>query len=393
MKKTRDFLKNSDFFSILNDDELAKIAPFFKSATYASGEMILSEDGAADRLFLVESGTVEIWKNYGDSAAARLAEQSAGSLFGEMALIDDEPRSASVVASSQCSVLYLSKDDFYRLAEEYPSIMFAVLRALSRMIRTSNDSYVESLNNQNRELQQALIDLKTAQKELIRTERFSNLGKLSSLIIHDLRNPLSVIKGYGEMLQVLYDEPEQVREYSKKIVQEAIRLNQFAQELLDYSRGDLRLNWVFTSFPMIFQKLGQYVQKTFERSGIEVQISHEGIRPFYVDEERLMRAILNLCDNARKAMGDGGTLQLTGRQADGQLIITVKDNGTGMSEDVLAHIFEPFYSFSQKGGTGLGMVSVKTIVEAHGGSIRIDSAIDKGTTVTLELPHNEVLPD
>jgi signal transduction histidine kinase len=290
-------------------------------------------------------------------------------------------------------VLFMSREDFYRIAEEYPTIMFAILRALSRMIRTSNNSFIESLNQQNRELQQALIDLKAAQKELIRSERFSNLGKLSSLIIHDLRNPLSVIKGYGEMLQVLHDDPEQVREYSKKIVQEAIRLNQFAQELLDYSRGDLRLNWVFTSFPMIFQKLGHYIQKNLERSGIELKMKYDGPKPFYVDEERLIRAILNICDNAKKAMPEGGTLEIDAHEGEGKLFFVIKDSGMGMSEDVLVHIFEPFYSSSKKGGTGLGMVSVKTIVEAHGGSVQIYSTPGEGTRVTLELPQNEVLPD
>ncbi len=393
MKNTEAFLKNSDFFKVLEDHEIAKISPYFKQAEYRAGDCILSENEAADRLFIVVTGLVEIWKNHGHDDGAKLAEQGTGSIFGEMALIDDEPRSASVIAASDCTLRYMRKEDFYRLAETYPSIMFAVLRALSRMIRKSNDSFIQSLNEQNRELQQALVDLKAAQKELIRSERFSNLGKLSSLIIHDLRNPLSVIKGYGEMMQVLYDEPDQVREYSQKIVQETIRLNQFAQELLDYSRGELRLNWVFTSFPMIFQKLNQYLTKNLEGSGINLQIEHLGNRPFYVDEERLLRAMINLCDNARKAMSEGGDLHIRGVQENGSLELSVADTGTGMSEDVLAHIFEPFYSSSQKGGTGLGMVSVKTIVEAHGGVVRIDSAVTKGTRVTLQLPHNEVLPD
>jgi signal transduction histidine kinase len=393
MKSTVEFLRNSVFFSILEEDELGKIAPYFKSRKFKAGEVILSENDPPDRFYLLKDGSVEIWKNFGDTAATRLAEQGTGSIFGEMALIDEEPRSASVVAASDSTVLFMSREDFYRIAEEYPTIMFAILRALSRMIRTSNNSFIESLNQQNRELQQALIDLKAAQKELIRSERFSNLGKLSSLIIHDLRNPLSVIKGYGEMLQVLHDDPEQVREYSKKIVQEAIRLNQFAQELLDYSRGDLRLNWVFTSFPMIFQKLGHYIQKNLERSGIELKMKYDGPKPFYVDEERLIRAILNICDNAKKAMPEGGTLEIDAHEGEGKLFFVIKDSGMGMSEDVLVHIFEPFYSSSKKGGTGLGMVSVKTIVEAHGGSVQIYSTPGEGTRVTLELPQNEVLPD
>lgn len=393
MKATENLLRRSDFFSILSDEDLQKIAPHFESVEYSGGTVILKENTVADCLYVIQNGSVEIWKNFGTEKAARLAVQTTGHIFGEMALIDDEPRSATVLSAEDSSFLYMHKQTFMDLSEKYPSIMLAVLRALSRMIRTSNDSFIKSLSKQNTELQQALDDLRTTQKELIRSERFSNLGKLSSLIIHDLRNPLSVIKGYGEMLQVLNDQPEQVQEYSRKIVQEAERLNQFAEELLDYSRGELRLRWVFTSLPMIFQKVQQYLEKSLQKTNIEFSISHDGNDPFYVDEGRLIRAIVNLCDNARKAMPRGGSLSIYGRVGEKDIAISIQDNGLGMDKDVLAHIFEPFYSSSQGGGTGLGMVSVKTIIEAHKGVVQINSRVNHGTTVSLVIPRAQVLPE
>lgn len=393
MTEIEQFLHKTEFFRNLSGDEITTISSFFHKAEYSSGMVILHENEPADRFFMVAAGRVEVWKNYGGKSAALLANQTEGSIFGEMSLVDDEPRSATVVAETDCAVLHMSKDDFYSLAESYPSIVFVVLRALSRVIRRSNDSFIESLNKQNVELQDALDNLRSTQKELIRSERFSNLGKLSSLIIHDLRNPLSVIKGYAEMLQVLCDEPQQVREHARKIVSESQRLNRFAQELLDYSRGEIRLNWVFTSFPMIFQKLQQYLGKQLENSSIQIALDYDYAQPFYVDEERILRAILNLCDNGRKAMSDGGTLKIAGTMKNARLCFSVSDSGEGMSEDILSHIFEPFYSSSHRGGTGLGMISVKTIVEAHGGFVRIDSAIGKGTNVTLDMPCTEELPD
>ena len=387
-------LKQSSFFRNLSSDEIEKVAPGFELRKYQKNNIIVHEDEIADCFFIVQSGTVEIWKNYEEKkSSSRLSVKTTGDVFGEMALIDDEPRSATAISTEKTQLLCISKHDFFAIFDKYPQIMFGVLKTLSSMIRMSNDSFISNLSKQNEELHLALVELKTAQKELIRAERFSNLGKLSSLIIHDFRNPLSIIKGYGEMLQVLYSKPEQVQEYSRKIVMEVGRLNQFAQELLDYSRGDIRLNWVFSSLPMIFQKIEDYLAKSYQVLGIELNISYKRKEAFYVDENRLIRAILNICDNAKKAMAEGATLGIQGEIEEKEIVIIITDNGHGMDKNVLAHIFEPFYSSSHKGGTGLGMLSVKTIVEAHGGKVHIESEPNTGTTVRLTLPRNEVLPE
>ena len=388
-----DFLKQSDFFRNLSPEEIQKIVPGFKIHHHKKDDIIVHEHEAADSFYIIQSGSVSVWKNYTKKNKIRLSVQKAGHAFGELAIIDNEPRSATVVAQEPIQLLCMSKHDFFVLCDEHPKIMFGVLRSLSTLVRVSDKNFVANLSKQNEELQHALEELRTTQKELIRAERFSNLGKLSSLIIHDFRNPLSIIKGYGEMLQVLYSSPERVQEYSRKIVQEVGRLNQFAQELLDYSRGDIRLNWVFSSLPVIFQKIDGYLTKGYKDLGIELDISCKGKEAFYVDENRLIRAMLNICDNAKKAMSGKGTIRIEGDTKEESIEITIADDGHGMSKDVLAHIFEPFYSSSHRGGTGLGMISVKTILEAHGGEVCIESAPDTGTTVSLTLPRNEVLPE
>ena len=387
------FLRQSDLFTSLSSEEIQKIVPGFKLHCHQKNDIILRENEIADRFYIVQTGSVEIWKNYHRENAVCLSVQSAGHVFGELALIDNEPRSATAVCAEKSQLLCMKKPEFLVLCDEHPQIMVAVLRILSQMIRLSNDSFISNLSKRNEELQLALDDLKVAQKELIRAERFSNLGKLSSLIIHDFRNPLSVIKGYGEMLHVLHGDPDQVEEYSKKIVQEVDTLNQFAQELLDYSRGDLRLVWVFSSLPMIFQKIDDSLSESYAKLGIQVVISYKGKKAFYVDETRVFRAMLNICDNAKKAMPEGGTLSIHGELSKEHIEITITDDGYGMDKDVLAHIFEPFYSSSKMGGTGLGMLSVKIIVEAHEGEVKIESKPGTGTTVRLRLPCNEVLPE
>ncbi len=104
------------------------------------------------------------------------------------------------------------------------------------------------------------------------------------------------------------------------------------------------------------------------------------------DTERIMRVLQNLAENARKAMGKEGTLEIKGYEEEGNLILEVEDTGEGMEPEVLEHIFEPFYSSSKSGGTGLGMVIVKSIVEAHDGAIDIASTPGEGTRVRIAIP-------
>jgi signal transduction histidine kinase len=109
-------------------------------------------------------------------------------------------------------------------------------------------------------------------------------------------------------------------------------------------------------------------------------------RPVIMDEERMLRVMMNLADNARKAMPSGGTLSMSATSHEETVRFVVSDTGEGMAPEVLDRIFEPFYSKSQSGGTGLGMVIVKNVVEAHQGSLRVESSPKEGTTVTIVLP-------
>lgn len=385
------FLVRLDIFKTFNDKEIRKIVPGFKLIHSQKDDVLVHEDEVANQLYIVKTGSVAIWKNFNKKNAVRLAVQTACHVFGELSLIDDQPRSATAVVLENSQILCLSKKNFLDLCDTHPQIMFSVMKVLSATLRVNNSRFISNLSRQNTELQHTLEKLKETQQELIQAELFSNLGKLSSMIIHDFRNPLSIIKGYSEMLQAFYNKPEQVKEYSKKIVTETVRLNQFAQELLDYTRGDIRLNWGFSSLQMIFQKIEESLARSLRDLDIVLDVSYKGEIAFYMDESRIMRAIHNICDNARKAMPEGGTLHIVGELEGNEIAISITDTGHGMDGKTQANIFKPFYSLSG-GGTGLGMLSVKTVVEAHGGKVVVESSPGEGTTVSLILPYHKALP-
>jgi signal transduction histidine kinase len=343
--------------------------------------VIFREGSEADRFYIVLSGAVEVWKQND-----LLAVHSAGHLFGEMALIDELPRSATVVAREPTRLAYIGRADFQQIIRQNSEVAISIIRSVSDMVRTSNEHFLEGLRARNLELQRANRALREAQEELLRKERLSTLGKFSSLILHDIRNPVSVLRSLAELILLATDDHERVQRNARKIIVESDRLNQLASELLDYSRGDMRLSPTIVHLEEFFEHLRETIEERFRARGIAIHLDIQFPGPAILDENRLLRVFLNLADNAWKAMPKGGELRIRVWKASGTLRAEVSDTGVGMTPEVQARIFEPFFSSSEMGGTGLGMAIVKSIIEAHHGTVSFTSEPNKGTTFRLSLP-------
>jgi signal transduction histidine kinase len=381
MKELAELLKKVYFFRGLTAAELENIHLASHEACFQPGEVIFREGSEADRFYIVLSGSVEVWKQ-----KDLLAVHSAGHLFGEMALIDELPRSATVVAREATRLAYIGRSDFQQIIRQNSSVAISVIRSVSDMVRTSNEHFLDSLRARNLELQRANRALREAQEELLRKERLSTLGKFSSLILHDIRNPISVLRSLAEMILLGTNDKGRVERNARKIIVEADRLNQLASELLDYSRGDIRLNPTIVRLEDFFQRLHEAIEERLQARGITIRLQIEFPGPAILDENRLFRVFLNLADNAWKAMPRGGELGIRVWKSGGTLLAEVSDTGIGMTPEVQARIFEPFFSSSEMGGTGLGMAIVKSIIEAHHGTVSFTSEPRKGTTFRLSLP-------
>ncbi|GAB4222368.1 MAG: hypothetical protein Kow009_14150 [Spirochaetales bacterium] len=382
---TKKLLKTVYFFKDLSDEELETLSQVCERKQYPRGSIVFQEGDKADYFFIIIHGSAEVWKDYFQTQPDLLAIHTAGHLFGEMALVDELPRSATVVARTDLEVLCIFRDDFHSILEKNGRIAISILKSLSAMIRKSNEQFVGGLRQRNLELQQANEELRLAQEELLKNERFTSLGKFSSMILHDIRNPVSVIRSYGEMILLNLEQVDKVKKYATSILKETERLNLLVGELLDYSRGEIRLNLSIVSVHQFFEKLKSYISLGLENAGIEFTIENNVQEPVLMDEARMLRVFLNLTDNSRKAMPRGGRLHIQADSNESHVRFIVEDSGHGMSKEVLSHIFVPFYSFS-KGGTGLGLVIVKNIVEAHEGTIQVESQIKQGTRVEIRLP-------
>jgi signal transduction histidine kinase len=220
------------------------------------------------------------------------------------------------------------------------------------------------------------------QKEAKHKERLSSLGRLSATLAHEIRNPLTIIK--GSALQLLEEKSlgHEEREAAADIIQEVDRLNRLVQSVLESARpASFRLQEVD-----INDLCQDCLAALADSPGLTTEAAWDPrLDRASVDPARLKQVLLNVLLNAREAVSGEGSLRVATRRDDADYIISVSDTGKGISEEDLPNIFDPF--FTQKpNGTGLGLSVARNIVEGLGGTISVRSRVGRGTDVELRLP-------
>ena len=202
------------------------------------------------------------------------------------------------------------------------------------MVRKSNENFVDNLRLRNRELEATNTALQEAQEELLLRDRLSTLGKFSSLILHDIRNPISILRGLAEMILLQGGERDKVDRNAKRIIQEVDRLNRLASELLDYSRGEIRLDMTVANLNEFFLQIIESIEEKFTALNITIKTDISFAGPILFDHQRMYRVFMNLADNARKAMPQGGTFSIAVIKNEKTVTFGVSDTGVGMSAEV-----------------------------------------------------------
>ena len=222
--------------------------------------------------------------------------------------------------------------------------------------------------------------------ERVRGERLATIGRMIATIVHDFRNPMTAIKGYGSLVEGDLS-PERRRQYAHLIVEETDRLGGMIEEILDFTRGErpiLRPRVVPVN--VLADALERLLAPELKSRGVTFrrELDYEG--ELVLDVDRLTRALLNFAANALDAMPSGGTLTLAARREGSRVELIVSDTGVGIPEELQPRLFEPFFTHGKPRGLGLGMSIARKIVEEHGGEVRLASSRDAGTRVTLSMP-------
>ncbi len=230
------------------------------------------------------------------------------------------------------------------------------------------------------------IDKARTAEQMARSEALAAVGRLSAQIIHDFKNPMTIIRGYAQLLEVPAKDEDR-KEYLKIITNQIDRLVGMTQEVLDFSRGETQLDFQTTPIGPLFDQLIATIVPDYEQQGIKVVFNcddHEFEAT--LDTARMTRVFFNLVGNARDAMENKGTLTVTVAPRSPEWIVEVSDTGVGIPPERLEAIFGAFATFDKERGTGLGLAIAKKVVEEHGGKIEVKSTVGEGTTFTVALP-------
>jgi|Deesub1362A_J573_1020465.scaffolds.fasta_scaffold00375_9 PAS domain S-box-containing protein len=225
-----------------------------------------------------------------------------------------------------------------------------------------------------------LTDIKALQEEVRLKERLSQLGEMSAGIAHELRNSMSVIAGYARLLKRNIDEAN--RPSVESILSEIRGMDMVISELLSFAKPTV-LNKTTVDLNRLIEDTASAV--VGDRDSIRLSIKTHDTLMVKADETLLRQAITNLLVNAIESMPDGGMLDVETSLHGEMAMISIRDTGTGIADDIRDKVFLPFFSTKEK-GTGLGLALVQKIIVAHNGRVEFESNVGKGTVFKISLP-------
>lgn len=360
--------------------------------TCAPGELLFHEGDPGDAMYIIRSGMLVIVK--GDwNTPTFLGYRGPGDMVGEMALIEDQPRSASGVALKETTLMRVARDDFQVMLREHPDLGRNILQVMSKRLRTS-DNALHAHNQDTQRLTAQLSTLKNENEQLVEIQRLRE--ETSDLIIHDLRNPLNGILWVLQLLPLTL--PESAWEENRELIESAQascdRMCMLIESLLGVSRmenGEARLERTPVSIPLLAEKITQRMP-VLKRGEITLETDHHPtLPPALADPEILDRVFANLLDNAIKHTPPGGVVKIKTEQQSENILVSVTDTGPGIPPEDRERIFQRFSQTRgekrQRRGFGLGLAFCKLAIEAHGGKIWVEPGDQQvGSKFSFTLP-------
>jgi two-component system NtrC family sensor kinase len=279
-----------------------------------------------------------------------------------------------------------SRDEIGALADEF-NAMTRALTEREQEIGELNRGLERKVQERTAQLEEKNLQLLKAREELVRAEKLADLGTLSAGVAHEINNPLAIIRGNAELLQMSLPVEGDDAEEVETILEQTRRVERIVANLLTFARQGRKQVSRFDPGPLLEEILRQ-VGHQVPLTGIGVQLSLEPALPAMEgDEGQLRQVFTNLVVNGIQAMPQGGTLSVAARHDTEHetLQVTVADSGAGMDQAAREQVFTPFFT-TKASGTGLGLSVSYGIVREHGGTITVESAPGAGTRFLVTLP-------
>ncbi|MFY0546203.1 transporter substrate-binding domain-containing protein [Brevibacillus sp. H7] len=235
-----------------------------------------------------------------------------------------------------------------------------------------------------KELKKRIDDYKKTMDELARKDRLQSLGQLVAGIAHEIRNPITTILSYSQLLPQKYDNPEYREYFSEHVTEEVRRLNKLINDLLDFARQRPPARTEFQLLEVL-KAVQLYFQPMLKEKNIQVRLDVAAPLLVWADPQQIKQVFINLLKNAIDAMNSGGTLDISAKFKQDYIEVIIRDSGEGIDPDDVSKVFEPFFTRKAE-GVGLGLSICYRLMEENAGSIEVRSEKGMGTTVILQLP-------
>jgi len=334
---------------------------------FRKGQVIFREGEDSDALYMIDKGSVEISALIGPRERRVFAIFGQGDYFGEIAVIDSKPRSATATAREPTVVSCISRDKVWRMFAKSPRLLVTMMHGFSHRLREFDRRYLQ---------------------ELFQHERLALVGRFAQSIVHDFHSPLSNI-GFAADLVSHRNATSREKTTANTIIRRQVeRMSGMIGEVLDFTRHSRsRVDLSLTNFPEFIKEMVEELRPECARKSIVIEIKTPLPRiRIPVDRHRLPHVFTNLVRNAIDVMPRGGRIMLSFALSNGDVIIKVEDTGPGISPGISAHLFEPFFTHGKSHGTGLGLSICKRIVEDHKGWIAASNRRGGGAAFTFSLP-------
>ena len=370
-------------FPGIKPSEIEELIANSQVRSYAPGAVLCRENAVEDRFYMILEGEVEVTKVINNSEARLLKTLAPGDFFGEMALIHNAPRAATVTAKTSLTTLELDKTGFDRVLHSSNSVAMAMVSEISNRLRSNDQMAVDDLRLRASELAQAYQKL--AEQDLARREFLSSIA-------HELRTPLMVASGYLQMLQKGLMSGDQLTAGVDTVARNVQQIVSLVNDILFLQEMDL----VLPEFQSVdLNEVANIVMEKYKTKAVERDVNlrfapSPSLPPISGDSKSLERALMALVDNAIKFSPKGGEVEVRLSEREDQVVVSVEDHGIGIQKENLTRIFDRFYHLEKHeddlfGGIGLGLAITRQVIEQHQGSLNVTSKVGKGSTFTIAL--------
>jgi signal transduction histidine kinase len=332
-----------------------------------AGQVIFREEDPGDGLYLVVEGMVEIFASLEKDGKQVLSRVGPGEVFGEMAIIENAPRSAAAMAVEPTKLFFVPREAMLNLIESTPAMAISLMRLVSHRLREFNHQYL---------------------RDVLQAERLSVVGRFTRAIMHDLKNPLNLIGLTAEVAGMPEASPEMRAKASADIRQQVEKITAQITEVLEFADGPTKGKLIpaTMSFREFMRDLIEEFRSQAAQHGVHMVCDNLPETLLPLNPRRLQRAFSNLFVNALEAMPGGGQIMIRSRDEGHEVVCEIEDSGPGLAPEIQARVFEPFATHGKAFGTGLGLSICRRIVEDHGGWIRHRSEAGKGAIFIIGLP-------